>query len=270
MRRRSLAVLLASAVITALTAFATPALGDTVDVSPPGANDWSCKPTAEHPDPVVLVHGTFENMAKNWSMLSPKLADAGFCVFALNYGHDATDHVADSARELAPFVDAVLSATGAHKADIVGHSQGGMMPRYYLKFLHGANKVDDLVGIVPSNHGTTNPLAAVTGATVCAACADQVAGSPFLTELNAGGDTVSGPDYTVITTKYDEVVTPYTSAFLDGPTKQVTNITLQDACPMDPIEHDQSPNDPVVARWVINALDREGPADPGFKPQCVG
>ncbi|MGP3981399.1 alpha/beta fold hydrolase [Streptomyces sp. KR80] len=268
MRRRSLAVLLASAV-TAVTAIAAPAVGDPVDVSPPGANNWSCKPSAEHPDPVVLVHGTFENMAKNWSTLAPKLADAGFCVFALNYGNDATGPVADSARELRPFLDAVLGATGAHKVDIVGHSQGGMMPRYYIKFLQGAAKVDDLVGIVPSNHGTDNPLAPVTGATICPACADQQAGSPFLTELNAGGDTVPGPDYTVVTTKNDEVVTPYTSAFLDGPERQVTNITLQDRCPLDPIEHDQTPNDPVVAQWVINALHRKGPADPGFSPQCV-
>ena len=37
---------------------------------------------------------------------------------------------------------------------LVGHSQGGMMPRYYLKFLGGVGKVDDLVGLVPSNHGT--------------------------------------------------------------------------------------------------------------------
>ncbi|OEV22738.1 lipase, partial [Streptomyces nanshensis] len=41
------------------------------------------------------------------------------------------------------------------QVDIVGHSQGGMMPRYYLKFLGGAPKVNALVGIAPSNHGTT-------------------------------------------------------------------------------------------------------------------
>ena len=30
-----------------------------------------------------------------------------------------------------------------------------MMPRYYLKFLGGASKVNTLVGLAPSNHGTT-------------------------------------------------------------------------------------------------------------------
>ena len=49
----------------------------------------------------------------------------------------------------------VLAATGAAKVDLVGHSQGGMMPRYYLKFLGGAALVNRLVALAPSNHGTT-------------------------------------------------------------------------------------------------------------------
>ena len=260
------------------------AQADTVDVSPPSANDWSCKPSAAHPYPVVLVPGTFENMAKNWATLSPALKSQGYCVFALNYGAtngvDATGPVADSARQLAPFVEKVLASTGARKVDLVGHSQGGMMPRYYLGFIGGADKVNHLVGIAPSNHGTRGlitptpdavPPATSVGGSNCQACADQQAGSPFLTELNSIGDTVPGPAYTVISTTHDEVVTPYPSQFLAGPAQQVTNITIQDKCPADVIDHDQAPNDPVTQRLVSDALGQPAgrPGNPAYQPSCA-
>ncbi|WP_399090717.1 alpha/beta fold hydrolase [Streptomyces sp. BBFR2] len=248
----------------------TPAAASPLDVPPRGANDWSCKPDSAHPQPVVLVNGTFKLMAENWSALSPKLKAAGYCVFAFNYGHLETDPIEKSAAELKDFVEAVRGATGARKVDLVGHSQGGMMPRYYVKFLGGDAVVDDLVGIVPSNHGTANPLARPLGALFCPACTDQMAGSALLRKLNAGTETPAGPDYTVVTTRHDEIVVPYTSALLKGPEKAVTNVVLQDRCPLDPFLHDQATKDPVVAQWVLNALGRRGPADAGFRPTCVG
>ena len=54
-------------------------------VSPPGANDFACKPNARHPQPVVLVNGTFETMDKNWATMSPYLAGKGYCVFAFTF-----------------------------------------------------------------------------------------------------------------------------------------------------------------------------------------
>ncbi|RKO26189.1 alpha/beta fold hydrolase [Pseudarthrobacter phenanthrenivorans] len=276
------AVSLAATALLAGSLTAAPAQANVVEISPPGANDWSCKPTAEHPYPVILVPGTFESMVKNWSTLSPYLKSEGYCVFALNYGETngvyATGPVAESAAELAPFVDAVRSATGAKKVNLVGHSQGGMMPRYYMGFLGGAKNVNQLIGIAPSNHGTEGlivpPPEALEDpdftAAGCAACADQQAGSAFMQELNSIGDTVAGSSYTVISTVYDEVVIPYNSQFLAGPAKQVTNITIQDKCPADVFEHDQTPNDPVVHQIVAHALSRtSGPADPAYQPRCI-
>ncbi|MEZ0088963.1 alpha/beta fold hydrolase [Streptacidiphilus sp. EB129] len=247
--------------------------------APPGANDWSCHPSAAHPRPVVLVHGTFGDMTDSWQALSPLLADEGYCVFALNYGGSPGNlfqgygDIPTSAAQLAAFVDQVLGATGAAQVDIVGHSQGGMMPRYYLKYLGGAAKVHTLVGLAPSNHGTdldglTGLLAAFPGSSsfvgsLCAACAQQEAGSPFITALNAGGDTVPGVHYTVIETRYDEVVTPYASAFLSG--DHVSDITLQDQCGLDFADHLAVIYDPVALHDVVNALD---PAH-ATEPLCV-
>jgi triacylglycerol lipase len=237
-------------------------------ISPPGANDWSCHPGAAHPYPVVLVHGTFEDMTGSWNLISPQLARDGYCVFALDYGHRGTDPIERSAGELRAFVDRVLAATRARRVALVGHSQGGMMPRYYLKFLGGATKVDELIGLSPSNHGTSNPGALLlAGAGACDSCGQQATGSPFLTNLNAGDETPGKVAYTVIQTRNDEVVIPYTSAFLAG--ANTTNVLLQTLCPLDLSEHVSIQYDAIALRWIKNALGRPGPADPAFRPSCL-
>ena len=247
--------------------------------SPLGANDPWCRPSAAHPRPVVLVNGTFANQINSWSALSPLLKNHGYCVFTFNYGGlflgqiGAYGPVAASAGELSAEVDRVLAQTGAAKVDVVGWSQGGMMPRYYLENLGGAGKVGHLIGLAPSNRGTTLGGLATWAASfpgalslvgaVCPACTDQIEGSAFLTALNAGGDTVPGVRYTVIESRYDEVVTPYTSAFLTGP--DVDNITIQDQCILDLGEHLSMPYDHIVTRDVLNALD---PAR-AWAPRCT-
>jgi triacylglycerol lipase len=144
-----------------------------------------------------------------------------------------------------------------------------MMPRYYVRFLRGAAKVDDLVGLSPPNHGTLNPLLLAGAAMGCTACAEQEAiGSPFLNKLNAGVEAPGPVSYTVLQTIYDAVVTPYTSAFLSGGSGHITNVTLQQRCRHDIVGHVEMPLDPVVTQWVENALARRGPADPAFRPRC--
>jgi len=251
--------------------------------SPPGANDFACKPSAAHPRPVILVHGTFADMSDSWQALSPLLYNHGYCVFALNYGSYAgagslsiyaTGNIVQSAEQLSSFVNRVLAATGASQVDLVGHSQGGMMPRYYLKSLGGASKVHTLVGLAPSNHGTTLlGLATLAGyfpgaiaflGILCPACEQQTAGSSFITSLNSGGDTVAGVSYTVIESIYDEVVTPYTSAFLSG--SNVKNVNLQKQCFLDGGEHLSMPYDHIADADVLSALDPAHPQSPACYP----
>ncbi|MFJ4835678.1 esterase/lipase family protein [Streptomyces sp. NPDC088747] len=261
--------------LTALLLTATVVLvpAATAEAAAPSAgwNNYSCKPSAAHPRPVVLVHGTFANSVDNWLALAPYLVNRGYCVYSLDYGQlpgvplvHGLGPIEKSAGQLQGFVDTVLAATGSAEADLVGHSQGGMMPRYYLKFLGGAAKVNALVGIAPDNHGTTLlgltkllpyfPGAEGLISTATPALADQIAGSPFLTKLNAGGDTVPGVRYTVIATRYDEVVTPYRSQFLTGP--DVRNVLLQDLCAVDLSEHVAiGLLDRIAFHEVANALD---------------
>ncbi|WP_063734024.1 esterase/lipase family protein [Streptomyces sp. RTd22] len=262
------ALTLAVAAATAAPAAAATQSSQTTDS---GWNDYSCKPSAQHPRPVVLVHGTLGNSVDNWLGLAPYLVDRGYCVFSLDYGQlpgvpffHGLGPVDRSAGQLSSYVDRVLAATGAAEVDMVGHSQGGMMPRYYLKFLGGAAKVNALVGLAPSNHGTT--LSGLTKlldlfpglddavAKAAPGLMDQVAGSDLLNRLNAGGDTVPGVRYTVIATRYDEVVTPYRSQFLTGP--DVKNVVLQDLCASDLSEHlTIGMTDGLAFHEAANALD---------------
>jgi triacylglycerol lipase len=251
--------------------------GTQMNADPPGSNDWSCKPTARHPRPVVLVHGTFGNKNTNWQTYAPLLANNGYCVFALTYGVPAgtppgpdqfggLDDIARSAAQLKAFVAKVRSATGARQVDIVGHSQGTLMPDYWLKFLGGAPYVHAYVSLAPLWHGTNlgepqQLSAAQKGfgqsydAPGCPACSQMTTGSDFMKKMRAGGVAVKGVRYTNIVTTHDELVSPYTSGIEPG----MTNIVVQDHCATDYTEHFEIAADPVAAGYVLNALDPTHP-----------
>jgi len=259
-----------------------------------GANN-NCKPSSAHPYPVVLVHATLADEGSNWVTLAPLLANEGYCVYAFNYGAtlaslevwpfigpriDGLGHIEHSAAELSSFVNSVLSKTKASKVDLAGHSQGGMMPNYYIKFLGGAAKVNELIGLAPSNHGTTldgltkfvevfpfaseiiSGLLEFLGAP---SLPEQEENSAFIKKLFGPGEpVVAGVRYVVIETEHDEVVTPYAHAFLSG--SNVTNITIQSQCPKDPVAHIGMFDDSPSLQNVLNQLSSS--PNPSFKATC--
>ncbi|MFA9271704.1 MAG: esterase/lipase family protein [Baekduiaceae bacterium] len=232
--------------------------------TPAGAN-LPCTLTAERPRPVVLVHGTAEAPIINWSGLAPYLANEGFCVHTVRYGMrfgiPGLADVRRSATELSSGVDAVLAKyPGVTQVDLVGHSQGGMMPRWYIKFLEGGAKVHRLVGISPSSHGSTifglttliHRLGLRSAVSLASpAIAQQLSGSSLLRDLNADDETPGDTLYDVIATKYDEVVTPFGSSRLEG----ASWWTVQDGCSRDLSEHLQITYSPRVLAKTANLLD---------------
>lgn len=307
-------VVAAATTLSAATAFAAPSIAETSSSAdwtasnfveafaqtllepqkmPTGVNDWNCALTEDHPNPVVLIHGTWENAYDNWAALAPELKADGYCVFAANHGAAnllnkggalsvlpntfGTGDIAASAGEIATFVDQVRNATGAEKVDLVGHSQGGLLARQYLKFNGGANpenpaqnKVDKLITLGATNHGTTLSgigsldrfigrlgvnLDPLLDHVVGEAGTQQVYNSPLLTELNKDGDTMPGISYTTVGTKYDEITTPYVSTALTaGPDATVDNILVQDNCVIDHSDHLSMSYSPRVADIVRNVL----------------
>lgn len=247
------------------------AAGRMTDASPPGANDWSCEPSARHPRPVVLVHGTAGNKNTNWQTYAPLLHNNGYCVYAFTYGvRRGTPPVANqlggmtamqsSARQMKRFVARVLRSTGADQIDLVGHSQGTLVPAYYAKFLGGRRFIHNYVSLAPVWHGTRlaefNLLGRVFGVPEneypgCTACAQFAPDSDFMRKLRKGGLKLTGIRYTNIMTKYDQLVVPYTS----GRVKGMRNFVVQDFCDTDYSEHFEIAADPVAARLVLNTLD---------------
>ncbi|KAG0034131.1 hypothetical protein BGZ82_005859 [Podila clonocystis] len=220
-------------------------------------NDWTCKPNAQHLTPLVLVHATFPTAAVNWAYHGTRFTLKGYCVYQLDYGHvpqlpgiGGMDLIENSAEQLKVFVDKVLNATGSSKVDILGHSQGGLMPLYYMKRLGGADKVRKLGALAPATHGTDLSGVVTLGRQInlydpvtsilnkfCAACMQMVYDSSFMQALFADEDTVPGVEYLMLATKYDEVITPYTRSWLRDQNPLVKNKKIQDYCTFDITEH---------------------------------
>jgi len=99
--------------------------------------------------------------------------------------------------------------------------------------------------------------------------ATHVPARPLRDRHDDPDETPGAVDYTQVETTHDQVVVPYTSAFLT-PGAQSTNITLQDRCPTGPTEHLYIPMDRQAIAWVLNAFHRTGPADDTAKIGCAG
>ena len=244
----------------------------------PGTNDFTCTPR-KGTHPVVLIPGTTEDAFTTWSYYGPRMQAAGLCVYTFNYNPmthplveavSTTGNIYSTAAFMAHFVDKVLKSTGADKVDLVGHSQGGgPLPRAYIKYYGGDKKVNHLIGIVPSNKGTSilgmerflnksgRPANTIVGTVAkflnMESVPQQLQGSTFLKDLNAGGMTAPGVKYTVIATRFDNRVFPWTNALIPEPGAK--NIVIQDVCPLDHSAHTNITYDPMTYQVVANALE---------------
>ncbi len=228
-------------------------------------------------DPVLFIPGTTVNTREDFSWSWLRAFDAQgrpYCTYDPP-ANGMTD-IQDSGELVVRQLRRMHELSG-RRVDVVGHSQGGMVGRWALRFWPDTREiVDDLVGIAPSNHGTdlAVPLCALPGG--CApAIWQQRTGSDFLRALNSEVETFAGVDYTVIYTRTDQVVVPNRNAetgssSLRGGAGEVTNVALQDVCPFDLNEHlAAGAYDNVAHHLALDALDHDGPAVPERVPVSI-
>lgn len=205
-------------------------------------------------DPVVIVAGTFSPAFAN-EPLAARLRADGHPVTIFQLPTLGTQDIRLTAQALAGHVDGVRSSTGAAKVDLIGHSQGGLVARAYVKWYGGASRVDSLITLGTPNRGTyVANLVNVLGFGNCAsvvACQQMSIGSSFLADLNAGDDTIGSVRYTTIRTLQDELVRPVDNATLyDG----ATNVLVQSPCFLRVVGHVGLITDGTVYSGIRTAL----------------
>ena len=268
--RTRFATLIAGLVTSALALLLAPATATAVPTG--DVNDPSCR-SETHPDPVVILHGLTANKDIHLDALARWLAGQGHCTFSLTYGSypafptiGGVRPVDESAAEIKDFIQQVLDWTGAEKVALVGHSEGGFHSLYVPKTQGIADKIRTVVAIAPPTNSSTfsgilttayqlvgqETVGAAFRSVGCAAC-DELTTGDAIAALNDGPVTQPGVQYTIISSRYDQAVTPTDSAFVFEP--GVSNIYVQDFCPQDTAGHLGEAFDPNVWQLVEDALD---------------
>jgi hypothetical protein len=128
--------------------------------------------------------------------------------------------------------------------------------------------VDDQIGFAPPNQGTTAASPSCPhGCQI--STTEQAAGSNFIHALDSGAETFPGISYTEVFSHDDEEVHPNldggdSATDLFGGGGMITNVSVQDVCPADVVEHlGIGTYDPVAFALAMNALSHPGPAVPG-------
>lgn len=259
----------------------------------PGVDDWGCRPSPEHPRPVILLHGTGANGVNNWGTLAPELLNAGYCVFAPTYGAPpflpgigGAGRLSDHVDEVAAYTDRVLAATGAEQVDMVGHSQGASTAMHVAKVAR-PGKVGTVVSVAgfAGGEGSKLPGMSSLGEVVdleglaaqysplipdgplpmpFPALVDVNQHSPAGQRLFAGGTPFrEGTRYTLLASALDGLVPPAVS-FPAGDHPGVTKHVLQDTCRQNGADHVSMYVDPQTIDLVLNAID----PDHAVTPRC--
>ena len=220
-------------------------------------------------EPILLVPGTDLTPGPNFSWNYERALSAlhfPYCTVQLPASATGDIQVAG---EYVVYAIRRLHELSGRKVQIIGYSQGGMVPRWALRFWPDTRSlVDDDVGLDASNHGTTDADATCGPSMPCQAANWQQrsqARSAFIMALNSRQETFPGISYTEIFSHADEVVVPNFdttgSSSVHGGGGKITNVAVQEICPNDAADHlAMGSYDPVGYALAIDAVTHAGPA----------
>lgn len=194
--------------------------------------------------PVLLLHGLFHN-GGCWFVAVQRLRRLGFDeVHTLNLPpHEDIDILVE---RVAQRVDELRHRLGVDKIDLVGHSMGGIIARYYLQRLGGDLYIRNCVLLATPHGGSKLAPFAVTRLGKL-----LIPGSAFLTAL-ATRPLPEDVTMTSICSRHDNMVLPWQSAVLPG----IKNVEL------DAIGHIGVLYHPEAFAAIVAGLQRTADAHP--------
>jgi hypothetical protein len=221
------------------------------------------RPAAPHGRLILIVPGTGTIPSVDYSWNYERAFTAkGLAWCALTLPQSANGDIQRAGEYVAAAIRLTASAGGA-KIDVFGWSQGGMVPRWALRFWPDTRAlVANVVGLAPSNHGTT-AVAGVCRIACLPALRQQGRASRFILALNSFAETFPGIAYTNIYTRDDDIVRPNLdttgSSSLHTGGGVIANVAVQDVCPANAARHFAvGTYDPVAYALAIDALSHSG------------
>ncbi|HEY9369011.1 esterase/lipase family protein [Streptomyces sp.] len=193
--------------------------------------------------PVVFVHGYNADPGVWGALRADLLADGYSDAELFSFGYDTHRSVNEVlSGRLAAYVEDVKRRTGASRVDLVAHSFGSLVTRWYVKFDGaGQSSVAHWVSLAGPNHGTTTAWA-------CAlwdqACRDMSPDSYVQKKLAEGDETPGAVRYATWWSNCDEVINPDSSVPLTGAANNAAGC----------IEHNDFLGDDSVSQGVRNFL----------------
>ncbi|MEK7433701.1 MAG: alpha/beta fold hydrolase [Cyanobacteriota bacterium] len=169
--------------------------------------------------PVILVQGYAEPSWYFMYGIYRNLKKSGWdSVYTVNLFPNISD-IKEQAKTVANKIEQAKKEQGVSKVDYVAHSMGGLIGRYYIQEMNGANSINHFVSVATPHYGTY-----IAWAGPGDGAKQMRPGSDFLSRLNSGNPIYGGISYTSIWTKTDEIVIPAENALLQG-SKQMPPIS---------------------------------------------
>jgi triacylglycerol lipase len=135
---------------------------------------------------MLLVHG-FLATPRVVGWLGGQLGRLGYCPHGVHlgglFGHFNARPVEELAAVVAERVEQLTREHGCERIDLVGHSEGGLIGRYYVQKLEGARRVRHLVTLGTPHRGTRWAYSGRLVRHVLPSLRQMAPGSPLLRDL---------------------------------------------------------------------------------------